>query len=140
VEISVKSPASSPDFDRRNELGYKSGIITEERSGNAISHRGESAERVRRENMSRYGSDAIVGVVAFEPLLSLREAADLLGVHWKTLEIFARRGQIPGTKVGKRWRFRASVLDRWLADRLGPTNEGVVAEGDKLDPQPRRAS
>ena len=99
-----------------------------------------AAERVRRGNMSRYSSDAIVGVVAFEPLLSLREAADLLGVHWKTLEIFARRGQIPGTKVGKRWRFRASVLDRWLADRLGPTKEGVVAEGDKLDPQPRRAS
>lgn len=91
--------------------------------------------------MSRNDSETIMGVVAFEPLLSLREAADLLGMHWKTLEIFARRGQIPGTKVGKRWRFRASVLDRWLTDRLGPTNaEGMVAQGDKLDPQPRRAS
>jgi excisionase family DNA binding protein len=92
-------------------------------------------------NMSHNGSDTIVGVVPFEPLLGLREAADLLGVHWKTLEIFARRGQIPGTKIGKRWRFRASVLDRWLGDRLGPTNaEGAVAQGGKLDPQPRRAS
>jgi excisionase family DNA binding protein len=91
--------------------------------------------------MSRNDSETIAGVVAFEPLLSLREAADLLGVHWKTLEIFARRGQIPATKVGKRWRFRASVLDRWLADRLVPTNaQGMVAEGGKLDPQPRRAS
>ena len=91
--------------------------------------------------MARNDSDTITGVVAFEPLLSLREAADLLGMHWKTLETFARRGRIPGTKVGKRWRFRASVLDRWLADRLGPTNaEGMVAAGGKLDPQPRRAS
>jgi excisionase family DNA binding protein len=88
--------------------------------------------------MSRNNSETIVG---FEPLLSLREAANLLGMHWKTLEIFARRGQVPGTKVGKRWRFRASVLDHWLADRLGPTNsEGLVTQGGKLDPQPRRAS
>jgi len=82
-----------------------------------------------------------IGVAAFEPLLGLREAADLLGVHWKTLEIFARRGQIPATKVGKRWRFRASVLDHWLADRLAPQRpKGMVAQDVKLDPQPRRAS
>jgi excisionase family DNA binding protein len=91
--------------------------------------------------MSRNDTNMIAGVVAFEPLLSLREAADLLGVHWKTLEIFARRGQIPATKVGKRWRFRATVLDRWLADRLGPAGaKDSVAEDVKLDPQPRRAS
>ncbi len=91
--------------------------------------------------MSHNDTHLIVGTAAFERLLSLREAADLLGVHWKTLEIFARRGQIPGTKVGKRWRFRASVLDRWLDDRLGPAHsKDIVAEDGKLDPQPRRAS
>ena len=51
---------------------------------------------------------------AFEELLDLRQAASLLGMHWKTLEIMARRRRIPALKVGKRWRFRASALNSWL--------------------------
>src|SRR5580704_695627 len=58
--------------------------------------------------------------VVFEQLLTLKEAADLLGIHWKTLEIQARRGEIPATKIGNRWRFRTSVLDTWLTSRFGP--------------------
>ena len=49
--------------------------------------------------------------VVFEQLLTLKEAADLLGIHWKTLEIQARRVEVPATKIGNRWRFRTSVLD-----------------------------
>lgn len=51
---------------------------------------------------------------AFEELLDLRQAALLLGMHWKTLEIMARQRRIPALKVGKRWRFRASALNSWL--------------------------
>ena len=81
------------------------------------------------------------GVLPFEPLLSLREAADLLGVHWKTLELFARTGKVPAAKIGRRWRFRASLLDRWLATRLSASDHKyVIAEDVKLEPQPRRAS
>ena len=50
----------------------------------------------------------------FEELLDLRQAASLLGMHRKTLEIMARRRRIPALKVGKRWRFRASALNSWL--------------------------
>jgi excisionase family DNA binding protein len=51
---------------------------------------------------------------AFEELLGLHEAASLLGMHWKTLEIMARTRKIPALKVGKRWRFRVSSLNVWL--------------------------
>jgi excisionase family DNA binding protein len=44
----------------------------------------------------------------FEPLMDLQEAALVLGMHWKTLEIKARQRQVPAVKVGKRWRFRLS--------------------------------
>ena len=54
----------------------------------------------------------------FERLLSLREAANLLGMHWKTLECMARKKQIPSFRIGGRWRFRASVLNKWLEKRL----------------------
>ncbi len=51
---------------------------------------------------------------AFEPLLDLQEAAVILGMHWKTLEIKARHREVPAFKVGKRWRFRLSSLNSWL--------------------------
>jgi excisionase family DNA binding protein len=50
----------------------------------------------------------------FEPLLATEEAARLLRMHPRTLRTKARRGSIPAVQVGKRWRFRASTLDRWL--------------------------
>jgi len=50
----------------------------------------------------------------FEPLLDTEQAARLLRMHPRTLRTKARRGSIPAVQVGKRWRFRASSLDRWL--------------------------
>lgn len=77
----------------------------------------------------------------FEQLLTLKEAAPLLGMHWKTLEVLARRGEIPAVKLGKRWRFRVSALDRWLSTRLQPERvEDPVSMDVKLREQPRRAS
>ncbi len=51
---------------------------------------------------------------AFEPLLDTDEAAKLLRMHPRTLRTKARTGSIPGVQVGRRWRFRASTLNRWL--------------------------
>ena len=50
----------------------------------------------------------------FEPLLDSKEAARLLGIHSKTLQQMARRGEVPAVRVGRFWRFRASVLDGWI--------------------------
>jgi len=55
----------------------------------------------------------------FEPLLDTEEAAKLLRMHPRTLRTKARRGSIPAVQVGKRWRFRASTLDRWLGKLAG---------------------
>ena len=57
-------------------------------------------------------------IPAFEPLLDLHEAASVLGMHWKTLETRARTRKIPALKVGKRWRFRVSSLNRWLEHEI----------------------
>jgi len=54
----------------------------------------------------------------FEELLDLRETALLLGMHWKTLETMARTRKIPALKVGKRWRFRVSSLNKWLEHEI----------------------
>ncbi len=54
----------------------------------------------------------------FEALLSLEQAAKLLGMHPDTLKKKAQRRTIPALKIGKRWRFRASLLDAWVQSKL----------------------
>jgi excisionase family DNA binding protein len=53
-----------------------------------------------------------------EPLIDVHEAAELLEVHPKTVKRLAARGIIPGMRIGKLWRFRASLLDAWLNSQL----------------------
>ena len=57
----------------------------------------------------------------FERLLDVAEAARLLRIHPKTLRAKAGHGIIPGIQIGRAWRFRASMLNRWL--------EGIAAHG-----------
>jgi excisionase family DNA binding protein len=62
--------------------------------------------------------------VEFEPLLDVIDAAKLLRIHPKTLRAKAGRGIIPGIQIGRVWRFRASMLNRWL--------EGMTDRGRRL--------
>jgi len=72
---------------------------------------------------------------SFERLLDLREAAAILGMHWKTLEGKARDRKIPAVKVGKRWRFRLSSLNAWLESELhSSTTDYAVLTGKEQLP------
>lgn len=53
-----------------------------------------------------------------EPLIDAGMAADLLGVHPKTVKRLAAAGQIPAMRIGKLWRFRPSALDDWMRSQL----------------------
>jgi excisionase family DNA binding protein len=55
---------------------------------------------------------------AAEPLLDSDQAAAILKIHPKTLQRMARRGDIRALQIGKVWRFRASVLDEWIQQKL----------------------
>ena len=57
--------------------------------------------------------------IEFEPLLDSEEAAKLLGnIHVKTLQRYARHGELPCYRVAGHWFFRASELDAWLRSRI----------------------
>ena len=47
-------------------------------------------------------------------LLSLRGAASFLGLHPNTVRAQVRRGIIPGTKLGRSWRFVEADLVAWI--------------------------
>ncbi|MDW5267412.1 MULTISPECIES: helix-turn-helix domain-containing protein [Acidobacteriaceae] len=54
----------------------------------------------------------------FEPLLDSQQAAELMHVHPETVKRRARRGEIPGLKFGKLWRFRASGLEQYVRNLM----------------------
>lgn len=53
-----------------------------------------------------------------DKLLSSQQVSEVLGIHPKVVERMALRGEIPALKVGRFWRYRASVLDEWINSRL----------------------
>jgi excisionase family DNA binding protein len=53
-----------------------------------------------------------------EALLDSDQAAAILQLHPKTLQRMARRREIRALQIGKVWRFRASVLDEWIQQKL----------------------
>jgi len=55
---------------------------------------------------------------AIEPLIDATQAARMLKLHPVTVREMALRGVIPGLKIGKVWRFRASSLDEWVTRQL----------------------
>lgn len=48
-----------------------------------------------------------------EPLIDAEVVGELLQLHPKTVKRLAGAGVIPGMRIGKLWRFRASTLDAW---------------------------
>jgi excisionase family DNA binding protein len=61
----------------------------------------------------------------FEPLLDPPQAAALLGCHPKTLIRLAREKTVPGFRIGKHWRFRASQLDAFLTSQVTSTGRST---------------
>lgn len=52
-----------------------------------------------------------------DDILTAEEAAEYLRMALSTLYRYMRGGKVPCFKVGNQWRFKRSVLDRWM-DRL----------------------
>ncbi|MCM1512687.1 MAG: helix-turn-helix domain-containing protein [Oxalobacter formigenes] len=59
--------------------------------------------------------------------ISLEEAAKILHAHKETVRLKAKRGEIPGQKVGKNWIFSQLAIERYLAGEWVPR----VVEGKK---------
>lgn len=54
-------------------------------------------------------------------ILTIEEVAEYLRLTPQTIYKWAQERRIPAVKLGKEWRFRRSVLDRWLDEQIaGP--------------------
>lgn len=51
-------------------------------------------------------------------ILGVSEVAKLLKLDPQTVSRKAQRGEIPGFKIGNRWRFRRSDLEDWISEKV----------------------
>ena len=53
-------------------------------------------------------------MVEIREVMDMREASDYLGVSRETLYKYVYEERIPAFKLGNRWKFKKTVLDRWM--------------------------
>jgi excisionase family DNA binding protein len=73
------------------------------------------------------GADVVVGraVPSRQPdVLTAEQLAELLQVDVKTVRSLAARGELPGRRIGRHWRFSREAVLEWLAT---PTRKGGLA-------------
>lgn len=51
-------------------------------------------------------------------ILTLEEVAAYLRLTPQTIYKWAQEKRIPAAKLGKEWRFRKSIIDRWLDEQI----------------------
>ena len=57
-------------------------------------------------------------------VMTLREVADFLHVHYTTVYRLVHRGQLPGAfRIGADWRFMRRELERWMREPRRPSRE-----------------
>jgi excisionase family DNA binding protein len=63
------------------------------------------------------------GLQGIEKLLNSDQTGEILGICPKVVERMAKRGEIPGFKVGRFWRFKLSALEKWIDTKLESTRQ-----------------
>ena len=53
-------------------------------------------------------------MVETREVMDIREASEYLGISRETLYKYVYEERIPAFKLGNRWRFKKTVLDRWM--------------------------
>lgn len=56
-------------------------------------------------------------------LMTLDELAKYLRMKKVTIYKHAQEGRIPGFKVGSKWRFKKTTVDKWIADKEGASRK-----------------
>lgn len=54
-----------------------------------------------------------------DTVLTIDELAEYLKLSKSSLYHLARRGDFPGQKVGRHWRFHKGAIDKWLGKHAG---------------------
>ncbi len=51
-------------------------------------------------------------------VMNIRQASQYLGVSADTLYRYVYQDKIPAFKLGNRWKFKKTILDRWMEKQM----------------------
>ena len=68
-------------------------------------------------------SERIVWMMEPREVLDIRNAAAFLGISQDTLYNYVTAGIVPAFKLGNRWKFTKSSLNKWLDEQIAKQNE-----------------
>ena len=58
------------------------------------------------------------GIPTEQEILTIEDLAAYLRLKPQTIYKWAQGNRIPAAKLGKEWRFRRSIIDRWLDEQM----------------------
>jgi len=53
-----------------------------------------------------------------DEIMTVKELAEYLKLNFQTVYRKVQNGEIPGSKIGRGWRFQKSVIDQWLSEEI----------------------
>ncbi len=53
-----------------------------------------------------------------EVFLTLKEVAQYLRMNYRTVHRLAEKGEIPAFRIGKSWRVKKDILDKWIEEQI----------------------
>lgn len=60
-----------------------------------------------------------------DEIMTMDELALYLKISKSTLYKLAVESKLPGTKIGKRWRFHKDAIDQWVKHGVEPRRKGL---------------
>ncbi len=54
----------------------------------------------------------------YDEIMTVAEVAEYLKMKPQTIYKWLQEGMIPAAKLGKEWRFKKSVIDSWLDEKM----------------------
>ena len=60
----------------------------------------------------------VASVKESREVMNLRQASQYLGVSPDTLYRYIGEGKVPAFKLGNRWKFKKTILDRWMEKKM----------------------
>jgi excisionase family DNA binding protein len=79
---------------------------------------------VARGEAARPVGVAITTMLESREVMNIREASDYLGVSRDTLYRYIYEDRIPAFKLGNRWKFKKTLLDRWMEKKISLGSRG----------------
>jgi len=67
------------------------------------------------------GKELLMAGKQADDVMTIDELATYLKLSKSSLYHLARRGDVPGQKIGEQWRFQKDVIDTWIKTGVPPT-------------------